>query len=166
MGDRFNYYHEEILSRLDDILRALRQQSTYGTLTGNMNLVGGATEVAGVSATLGGIEVLHDLVGSLAATAALSGNMLATWGAGTSAASSSAAATMQISKELVGLIADAIGVAGVMYYSPALVGAIAAAGAAAGAIVVTENNEILKGSLSSVASVTGYLQGGTSGGGS
>jgi len=79
--------HAEIVDLLTNIIRALRQQSTYNAIAGNVNL-GGAVdvEVLGISAALGGIAVLTDMVGATAAAATVSGNMLATWGVGASAA--------------------------------------------------------------------------------
>ena len=157
--------HAEIVDLLANILRTLRQQSTYDALAGNMNL-GGAVdvEITGTSAALGGIAILTDMVGAIAASATVSGNMLTTWGVGASAAASSAAASMNLSKVLGGGSLAAVSVVeqADMDRQNVLVSSVGSTGALTGVMTVTNKN--LAGVSVAVGNVTGYLQGGTPGG--
>ena len=157
--------HAEIVDLLTNIIRALRQQSTYNAIAGNVNL-GGAVdvEVLGISAALGGIAVLTDMVGATAAAATVSGNMLATWGVGASAAASSAAASMNLSKVLGGGSSAAVSVVeqADMDRQNVLVSSVGSTGALTGVLTVTNKNLAVV--VAAAGSVTGYLQGGTPGG--
>ena len=157
--------HAEIVELLNDVIRALKQQSTYDPITGNMNL-GGAVdvEITGISAALGGIAILTDMVGATAAAATVSGNMLATWGVGAAAASSSAAASINLSKVLGGGSLAAVSVVeqADMDRQNVLVSSVGSTGALTGVMTVTNKNLAVV--VAAVGSITGYLQGGTPGG--
>lgn len=151
-SDRFNFYGEAVLALLRDILRATKQQSTYLQNGGNLWLSGDASAAVGVSGVLGGISVLHDFVGSVTATATVSGNMLTTWGIGISEASSSAVGSMSIGKDLqASATGPTSGASGIMVFMHQIAGTVAAISTVSGAMTITDKN--LAGSVSAVSFV-------------
>ncbi|KKN70973.1 hypothetical protein LCGC14_0425750 [marine sediment metagenome] len=151
MPDRVNLHHEELLSVLQDILRALKQQSTYLQNGGNLWFSGDASAAIGVSGALGGISVLHDFVGSVAAVANVSGDMLSTRDSGMSAAIGSASGGINIAKDLQAAAAAVGGASGILVYVYRVSGTVAAVSTVSGAITVTNKN--LAGSVSAVSLV-------------
>ncbi len=151
MPDRFNFYGEEVLALLRDILRASKQQSTYLQNGGNLWFSSSATAAVGVSGALGGISVLHDFVGSVAAVAGVSGDMLSTRDSGVSAAIGSASGGINIAKDLQAAVAAVGAASGILVSVYRVSGTVAAVSIVSGAMTVTNKN--LAGSVSAVSLV-------------
>ncbi|KKK75475.1 hypothetical protein LCGC14_2873340 [marine sediment metagenome] len=139
MPDRVNLHHEESRILLENILRALKQQSTYQQNGGNMWFSSDVTAAVGVSGALGGISITHDFVGSVAAVSSVLGDMLTTWGEGAVDASSSAVGVMNLNKDIAGAVAGPAGDAfGSMSHNYSIIGSVAATSGASGAMTVTD----------------------------